>query len=219
MICSQASGLASGTNAIGSVAVSNFPASQTASGSISVANFPATQTVSGNISLSNFPSSQAVTGTFWQTTQPVSLASVPSHAVTNAGTFLVQAAQSGTWSVGLSAGANVIGGVTQSGTWTVTGDDTLARPGWTAKNITTATTTVVKSGAGVLHSVVVNKSVIASTIKIYDNTAGSGTLLGTITYGLALLTDPPLNGIYDIAFSTGLTIVTSAAHDVTVAYR
>ena len=32
-----------------------------------------------------------VTGTFWQATQPVSLASVPSHAVTNAGTFAVQA--------------------------------------------------------------------------------------------------------------------------------
>lgn len=62
-----------------------------------------------------------VTGTFWQATQPVSLASVPSHAVTNAGTFAVQvdntvtvashavtnagtfavqAAQSGTWNVG-----------------------------------------------------------------------------------------------------------------------
>jgi hypothetical protein len=32
----------------------------------------------------------AVTGVFWQATQPVSLASVPSHAVTNAGTFAVQ---------------------------------------------------------------------------------------------------------------------------------
>jgi hypothetical protein len=32
----------------------------------------------------------AVTGTFWQATQPVSLTSVPSHAVTNAGTFAVQ---------------------------------------------------------------------------------------------------------------------------------
>lgn len=32
-------------------------------------------------------------------TQPVSLASVPSHAVTNAGTFATQAAQSGTWTV------------------------------------------------------------------------------------------------------------------------
>lgn len=34
------------------------------------------------------------------TTLPVSLASVPSHAVTNAGTFAVQAAQSGTWNIG-----------------------------------------------------------------------------------------------------------------------
>ena len=62
-----------------------------------------------------------VTGTFWQATQPVSLASVPSHDVTNAGTFAVQAVctasnldirdltsvsdsvsavQSGTWNIG-----------------------------------------------------------------------------------------------------------------------
>lgn len=34
-----------------------------------------------------------VTGTFWQATQPVSIASVPSHAVTNAGTFAVQATE------------------------------------------------------------------------------------------------------------------------------
>lgn len=33
---------------------------------------------------------QPVSGTFWQATQPVSLATVPSHAVTNAGTFAVQ---------------------------------------------------------------------------------------------------------------------------------
>jgi len=42
-----------------------------------------------NVTVDNV--SIAVTGTFWQTTQPVSLASVPSHAVTNAGTFAVQA--------------------------------------------------------------------------------------------------------------------------------
>ena len=32
----------------------------------------------------------AVTGTFWQGTQPVSVATIPSHAVTNIGTFAVQ---------------------------------------------------------------------------------------------------------------------------------
>lgn len=40
---------------------------------------------------------QPVSGTFWQTTQPVSLTSVPSHAVTNDGTFATQATlQAGT---------------------------------------------------------------------------------------------------------------------------
>lgn len=39
-------------------------------------------------------------GTSAITTLAVSLASVPSHPVTNAGTFAVQAAQSGTWNIG-----------------------------------------------------------------------------------------------------------------------
>lgn len=42
------------------------------------------------VSIASMPSTP-VTGTFWQATQPVSLASVPSHDVTNAGTFAVQA--------------------------------------------------------------------------------------------------------------------------------
>lgn len=40
-----------------------------------------------------------VSGTFWQATQPVSLASVPSHAVTNAGTFAVQVTSAPTTAV------------------------------------------------------------------------------------------------------------------------
>jgi len=57
---------------------------------------PPTTPVSGTFWQSTQPVSIAtmpttpVTGTFWQSTQPVSLASVPSHAVTNAGTFAVQ---------------------------------------------------------------------------------------------------------------------------------
>lgn len=41
------------------------------------------------------PASTPVTGTFWQATQPVSVATIPSHAVTNAGTFAVQAVDAG----------------------------------------------------------------------------------------------------------------------------
>ncbi len=56
------------------------------------AAFPVTDnggslTVDGSVSVTG---SVAVTGTFYQATQPVSLASVPSHDVTNAGTFAVQ---------------------------------------------------------------------------------------------------------------------------------
>jgi hypothetical protein len=61
-------------------------------------------------------------------TQPVSLASVPSHAVTNAGTFAVQAAQSGTWNVTtvttLTSITNPVA-ATQSGTWNIGSVTTL----------------------------------------------------------------------------------------------
>lgn len=86
-------------------------------------------------------------------------------------------------------------------------------------NIATATTTTVKSGSGFFHALVINKAVAASTITMYNNTAGSGATIGTITFGAALLSDPPIPAFYNVTFSTGLTIVTSGAVDITVAYR
>ena len=82
-------------------------------------------------------------------------------------------------------------------------------------NITTATTTVVKSGAGRLIHIVVNKPVSASTITIYNNTAASGTKIGTITNSTVVT---PYCLDYDARFDTGLTIVTSGADDITVVY-
>lgn len=84
-------------------------------------------------------------------------------------------------------------------------------------NITTATTTTVKSGAGSLHLVTVNTlGTIASTVTIYDSLTGSGTKLATID-------SLTLKGsfFYDVAFATGLTIVTTgtAAPDISVAFR
>lgn len=70
-----------------------------------------------------------VTGTFWQATQPVSIASVPSHAVTNVGTFPVQVSSA------LPAGANTIGNVNsiQSGTWTFQPGNTANTVPWLIK--------------------------------------------------------------------------------------
>lgn len=79
-------------------------------------------------------------------------------------------------------------------------------------NISTATTTVVKSGSGVLGRITVNTTA-AGTITIYDNTAGSGTKIATLPASVAVGTYE-----YGVAFSTGLTIVTAGASDITVAY-
>lgn len=88
--------------------------------------------------------------------------------------------------------------------------------GWTYKNITTNETTAVKASSGFLHAITINtKGATGNTLTVYDNTAASGTAIATIdttvTYGTL---------IYDVAFSTGLTIVTATgtAADVTVSY-
>lgn len=86
----------------------------------------------------------------------------------------------------------------------------------TYTHITTATTTLVKSGQGVLNVITINKAVAAGTITIYDNTAASGTVIGIITYGATLVTDPPDFAPYSVLFLTGCTIVTSGAFDITV---
>lgn len=86
---------------------------------------------------------------------------------------------------------------------------------WT--NITTATTTTVKSGQGTLVRIVNNKKVASGVITIYDNTAGSGTKIGTITNPGTLL-DNSETYEYGVHFRTGLTIVTGASDDLTVVW-
>lgn len=88
---------------------------------------------------------------------------------------------------------------------------------YTPTNIATATTTLIKTGVGHLHSVSVNtKGTVASVITIYDSTAASGTKIATID-------SLNLSGsfIYDVSFSVGLTIVTTGtvAPDITVSSR
>lgn len=88
---------------------------------------------------------------------------------------------------------------------------------YTYRNITTSTTTVVKSGAGVVKNILINsKGTVASVITIYDNTAASGTKIGTID-------SLTLSGSFDLGavFTTGLTVVTTGtvAPDITVTYK
>ena len=84
-------------------------------------------------------------------------------------------------------------------------------------NINTNTTSTVKSGAGVLKRIVVNKvGSLLNTCTIYDNTSGTGTIIATI--------DPVHTQMvfeYDVVFNTGLTIVTATgtAADLTIVYQ
>jgi microcompartment protein CcmK/EutM len=83
---------------------------------------------------------------------------------------------------------------------------------------TTNTTTTHKSGAGILHKIVVNtKGASANTATVYDNTAGSGTVIAVID--TVNINSQALE--YDLAFATGLTIVTATGTpaDLTIVYR
>lgn len=89
--------------------------------------------------------------------------------------------------------------------------------GFSYSHITTATTTTAKSGTGSVHTICINSlGTVASLVTVYDNTAGSGTVIAVIN-SLALLGCQT----YDVAFATGLTLVTTGtvAPDVTVSYR
>ena len=79
-------------------------------------------------------------------------------------------------------------------------------------NIATATTTLVKSGAGSLASITVNGGTMGS-ITVYDSLTAAGTKIATVAAPVAGMVLP-----YGVRFKTGLTIVTAEATDLTVSY-
>lgn len=81
-------------------------------------------------------------------------------------------------------------------------------------DISTATTTTVKTGGGILHNITINTTA-ASTITIYDSLTGTGTKIATIAASPVIGS----NFTYDVSFTTGLTIVTAGASDITVSWR
>lgn len=81
-------------------------------------------------------------------------------------------------------------------------------------NIAAGATTLVKTGSGKLHKVVINTTA-AAIITIYDSLTATGTKIATIAASPAIGS----NFAYNICFNTGLTIVTAGATDLTVAFR
>lgn len=80
------------------------------------------------------------------------------------------------------------------------------------KYIAGASTTIMKRGAGVLHTIVNNDN--AGSVIVYDNTAGSGTIIASTDLTKALGTLA-----FKVTFNVGLTAVTTGAVKVTFVYE
>jgi hypothetical protein len=94
----------------------------------------------------------------------------------------------------------------------------IATGGGTPVNITTSTSTLVKTGAGVFLGLSVNTGQAGDTVTVYDGLTAGGTKIGT--YSSAAVGGPTLPS-GGIAFSTGLFVVTTGGTpaDITVSYR
>lgn len=78
--------------------------------------------------------------------------------------------------------------------------------------ISSATTTTCVTGAGVLHAITLGETA-AGAITIYDNTAGSGTVMAVLKASIVEGTY-----VFNRKFTTGLTIVTAAASKLSVSF-
>ncbi len=91
-------------------------------------------------------------------------------------------------------------------------DRTQSQP-WKYASIATATTTTVKTGQGILHNILVTGG-SAGTITVYNNTmASTDTIIASFSSTNALASYP-----FDVGFSSGCTVVTGAATNITVSY-
>lgn len=87
------------------------------------------------------------------------------------------------------------------------------------KNIAGAATTPIKSGRGSLFGITVNKAVASGVITVYDSLTATGNKIATITNPGTLTQNQFDLEYHNIEFAVGLTIVTSAADDITVVYN
>lgn len=145
-------------------------------------------------------------------TQPISAASLPlpAGAATQATLSSIDAKFSTLGQNTMSASTPVVLSSNHS-------DISVKNKSSSFSNITTTGTTTIKSGEGIFRRLVINtKGVSSNTFTIYDNTAGSGTVIATVD---TVNSTGSLE--YGLAFSTGLTIVSASgtSANATVIYE
>lgn len=93
----------------------------------------------------------------------------------------------------------------------------LNPPTYLSTHITTATTTLVKTGSGSLRAICVNTPVATGTVKADDALTDTTPVLGVVT--TPATAGNPYCQYFNLSFAVGLTIVTTQAQDVTVVYQ
>jgi hypothetical protein len=159
----------------------------------------------------------AVTGTNWtvdsslNTTTPsglFSFASLSQYQANNA-PLIPQAtiAASKPWSAASAVFKPVVLGV----------EGTVTIGGYNYTRVTTAATTLVKTGAGILHAVVVNTPTSTGTIELDDALTNTTPIIGKMLFAASIA---PFTVVYDVAFSTGLSVTVGVATvDATIVWK
>ena len=86
----------------------------------------------------------------------------------------------------------------------------------------TAGTVVINGIPSLLHSVTINRPIPNGTTILFDCASTAGTSAANIIANIVnfgtVLTEPPLNGIYDVRTKVGLVLVTNGTQDINVSY-
>lgn len=90
---------------------------------------------------------------------------------------------------------------------------TLTKTIFKQSYISTATTTQVKTGPGILHAIVIGETA-AGAISVIDNTTGTTVNLASLKASIAEGTY-----VFNCSFDTGLRIITAGASKITVLYE
>lgn len=99
-------------------------------------------------------------------------------------------------------------------------EGTVQIGGYNYTRVTTAATTLVKTGPGVLHAVVLNKLGASATIELDDALTNTTPVIGLIALPATITAIIGGTFTYDAAFSTGLSVtVGTATVDATVLWK
>ena len=97
-------------------------------------------------------------------------------------------------------------------------EGTVSIGGYNYTHLAGTGTTLIKTGPGLLHAIVVNTPV-AGTLEADDALTNTTPVIAIMTVG-TVTAMPPFTVTYDTVFSTGLTIkITTGAMDATIVWR